>query len=57
MNIKITVSGPNGQSIEHEAPVRQKGDLADELTTALATYHTLYPDAPPFEHSIKVEHA
>lgn len=57
MLIKVTVTGPSGQLVEHEANVTQRGDVTKEVGLALDIYHTLYPDSPPFQHTTKVEHA
>ncbi|WP_440977855.1 hypothetical protein ACQHGV_08435 [Sphingomonas pseudosanguinis] len=56
MDVKVTVTGPAGQRVEHVVGVRQAGDLAELISQALDMYRGLYPDAPPFEKTVKIEH-
>ena len=57
MELKITVTGPTGQLIEHHTNVEKTGDLAQATSEAFVIYNKKYPDAPPFQKTLKVEHA
>ncbi len=57
MEIKVTVTGPNGQHVDQVTDVKKAGDLTEAISQAIDLYRTLYPDAPPFQKTVKVEHA
>jgi|GEM_PF-6775013 len=56
MDVLITVTGPAGQQVGNEWHLRP-GDLARAIGEALELYRKDYPDAPPFQQTIKVGHA
>lgn len=55
VEVKISVFGPNGQLVETEWWLRDGGDLPRAVSEAMELYQMDFPDAPPFEHKIKVE--
>ncbi len=57
MRVKVTVSGPNGQVTTKIADAREEGDLTRAIGETIDTYRREHPNAPPFEKTIKVEHA
>lgn len=57
MWIKVTVTGAEGRHTEHAVDAQEEGEVAAAVGTALKDYRQLYPDAPPFDYSIKISHA
>ncbi|MEE4211275.1 MAG: hypothetical protein V2I43_18655 [Parvularcula sp.] len=57
MEIRVTVTGPNGQHVDDVSLVSEPGDVTNAVGKALDIYRKAYPDSPPFEHTIKVAHA
>lgn len=57
MDIKITVSGPNKQSVQDIYVVTEDGELTESVGKAIHLYRVTYPLAEPFDYTLKVEHA
>lgn len=57
MNVKITVTGPDGQNAVDVVDVQETGDLAAAIGRLFDKHRTQFPDAPPFEKHVKVEQA
>jgi len=56
MKVKITITGPSGQQVQQITEVVDKGSLTAAIGAAIDIYRQNYPDAPPFEKTMKVEH-
>ena len=57
MSVKVTVTGPNAEHVEHVGVVTAEGDLARVMSEAAAVYRRCYPDAEPFGITFKVARA
>lgn len=57
MNIRIIVDGPGARHVEHVANADKLREIIAETGQAMSIYRRVYPDAPPFEQTVKVEEA
>ncbi len=57
MMIQVAIVGPDSQLVEMVAELHGEGDLALLVKNATLEYRKMYPDAVPFDYTIKVSRA
>ncbi|GAA3902068.1 hypothetical protein GCM10022276_20990 [Sphingomonas limnosediminicola] len=57
MNVKIVVRGPDWRQVEHLAEIDAEQDVVRVVAEAMAMFWDFYPDAPPLQKTILIDHA
>lgn len=57
MKVKIVVRGPEWRQVEHVAEIDAEAGVLSVISEAMAIFWDVYPDAPPLQKTILIDHA